>query len=785
MHPLPDTSLLAALPGFLLGQAPLSWPALATLAAAVVLMGLAGRALASGKLAGLRPLVIPLATAATALLLFLGCRWFLWSTFMSYDDEGYVLFAIRNYSEHGSLYDRVFSQYGPFFHVFADGLHRLGWPETNIGARLLTLALWMGSSLVCLGITWRLTRNLAASCLAMAAVCIHLHQMSNEPPHPGGLIAFLLCLACLAGCSCRSRPCGFAFIAGLAAAALLLTKVNVGLLFLAGAGFWLILHGFPGIPERARRPLTAALAALMPWVLMHHLLGEAWVLEFAGVCSLSFTAAILSLNPPRKARLTPGFLAAGVAGFLLLGGCTVAILLLRGSSLHAILDGVLLSPLRMPTVYTSMIKWRPGALAWACSAPILALLARRLVPDRRRLLLLSGRLLLLVGLASSLAGLLPLNTLAFATNVALPGTWFFVAPLSAKEDSPPALSWLLLVGMCQILHAYPVAGSQLGWGSLLWMPLVAVGGHAAWENLRASPPGLRLGLARLHTRIVVVLMAFAIVSFTLIGWNRHSQGEPLDLPGAEDIVLPEDFCATARVLQGNLLLHCDKVFSLPGMFSFNLWTGLPAPTLANATHWITLLSESQKQDLLEALRRSPSVGILYQNGLLDYMRERSLPLGGAASDYLREAFSTRLNINGYQLRLRKEQVAELIGVARLRPGSEDGTLSLSLSLSSQDPVEISSCELRQFKGYVSYLALQWKESNFLVRLTPIHRDGSPRGEGRLLRPPFTMSGLNRLEVIVRNCPIAPSNGDRLLVFRNASGARVGEAFFLKDDAPGP
>jgi hypothetical protein len=221
------------------------------------------------------------------------------------------------------------------------------------------------------------------------------------------------------------------------------------------------------------------------------------------------------------------------------------------------------------------------------------------------------------------------------------------------------------------------------------------------------------------------------------------------------------------------------------MFSFNLWTGLPAPTLANATHWITLLSEPQKQALLEALRGSPSVGILYQNGLLDYMRERALPLGGATSDYLNEAFSTRLSLNGYQLRLRKEQTAELVGVARLRTGSEEGTLALTLSLYSQAPIEISSCEIRQFKGYVSYLALQWKESNFLVRLTPLHKDGSPRGESLLLRPPFRMSGLNRLEVIVRNCPIAPSNGDRLLVFRNASGLRVGEAFFLLDTPSTP
>ena len=39
----------------------------------------------------------------------------MFSTYMTYDDEGYVLFSLRNFVDGGGLYDRVFSQYGPFF----------------------------------------------------------------------------------------------------------------------------------------------------------------------------------------------------------------------------------------------------------------------------------------------------------------------------------------------------------------------------------------------------------------------------------------------------------------------------------------------------------------------------------------------------------------------------------------------------------------------------------------------------------------------------------------------
>ena len=36
---------------------------------------------------------------------------------MAYDDEGYVLVSLKNYSAHGGLYASVYSQYGPFFYL--------------------------------------------------------------------------------------------------------------------------------------------------------------------------------------------------------------------------------------------------------------------------------------------------------------------------------------------------------------------------------------------------------------------------------------------------------------------------------------------------------------------------------------------------------------------------------------------------------------------------------------------------------------------------------------------
>jgi hypothetical protein len=64
------------------------------------------------------------AIAAAALTVAAGLVIF--SAFMFYDDEGYVLLSLRNFAEHGHLYGEVYSQYGPFPYFFYYLLNLLG-----------------------------------------------------------------------------------------------------------------------------------------------------------------------------------------------------------------------------------------------------------------------------------------------------------------------------------------------------------------------------------------------------------------------------------------------------------------------------------------------------------------------------------------------------------------------------------------------------------------------------------------------------------------------------------
>jgi NADPH-dependent curcumin reductase CurA len=67
---------------------------------------------------------IPALVALAGMLTFTG--WLLMGTnFMIHDDEGYVLIGLRDFSQHGGLYDQVFTQYGPALFLYYDLLHRL------------------------------------------------------------------------------------------------------------------------------------------------------------------------------------------------------------------------------------------------------------------------------------------------------------------------------------------------------------------------------------------------------------------------------------------------------------------------------------------------------------------------------------------------------------------------------------------------------------------------------------------------------------------------------------
>jgi len=113
--------------------------------------------------------------------------------FASYDDEGYMLIALKAFVHHGHLYDDVFSQYGPFYYEFWGGIFgAFGIGVTHDAGRTVTMIAWVLASLLCGLASWRMTRSAPLGLGAQILVFGGIATVTNEPMHPGGIICLLL-----------------------------------------------------------------------------------------------------------------------------------------------------------------------------------------------------------------------------------------------------------------------------------------------------------------------------------------------------------------------------------------------------------------------------------------------------------------------------------------------------------------------------------------------------------------------------------------------------------------
>ena len=283
-----------------------------------------------------------LVTAATCLVAYPA----MFSGFAPYDDEGYLLISLRSFLDHGSLYDEVFTQYGPFYYELWGGAFSLvGAAVSHDNGRLATLVAWILASLAVGVSTYRLTRSVLLGLSAQMLAFATLESLTKEPMLAGGLTCVLVALVLLTSTFVRGRSAKPAIsLLGGAIAAVLLVKVNVGVFALAA----LALACSVSYPVAARTWVRSAVAAgfvLTPAVLMAGQLEKGWVQDFClHVTAAAVPVALLlngrgwrSARDPAELR----WLAAGLLGTAF-AICFVAVL--TGTSLAGLFEGVGLDP---------------------------------------------------------------------------------------------------------------------------------------------------------------------------------------------------------------------------------------------------------------------------------------------------------------------------------------------------------------------------------------------------------------------------------------------------------
>ena len=566
--------------------------------------------------------------------------------FSVYDDEGFMLIALRGFISGRALYDKVIVQYGPAYFEFFGLFNTLGVPFDHDSGRFVTLALWLAIALLSGVAVFIFTHNLALGLSTHLITFGTGIAFAVEPMHPGALVCLLVIgIAAVALISAKrwSGPWPF-FITGALTAAAILTKVNVG-------GFAAISIAFACVltfPTLARNPpirfLAAAGFVAVPFLLMRGDLGHAWALRLAFhvfFCALAFVLATNRSQADPSRRLSElGWLLAGGALLALL---VIAIAFLRGSSPSDLANGVILYPLQQRGAFELPFSVPPIPMLWdAVGLGGAFLWASYRTRAQHPAVLVEGGIRALVGLLIWLTLLVPLRfpgliSLADPLVVAVALAWVVAAPRGRPEGGFEPLDFaralVPALAILQTLHVFPVAGSQTAWAALTLVPLGAI----------CIADGLvQLGVSRIRMQLAgwLVFLIFA-VSWAPTAWRDsytpYASNVSLGLPGASLVRVPPNEAVLIRQITQTIRDNCDTYISVPGLDSFYLFGHLQAPTpLPSRYMWLSD-DVPHQQALIAAADRINRLCVVENDGLITVWTN-GRTVSGPLDAYIRAGF---------------------------------------------------------------------------------------------------------------------------------------------------
>ena len=569
--------------------------------------------------------------ALLVVLCLLAAYWAMFSQFAPYDDEGFFDYSLKLFVAGHPLYNSVFSEYGPFYYELFGGLFALiGHGVTTDAGRLIQLLLWVGASLSLGLASHRLTGRLALGVAAFATSFTLMNTLTNEPMHAEALICGLLtAMAIVIAFGVRARPRSSLCVLGALAAALLLTKINVGAYAVISIAFAAVMAG-PSLVRYAvlRYAVIIALVLIGPAVMASRLnIASTRVYALLAVLSavsLVFVATPLTIDAvgSDESARWPRWLIGGFVACLVV---VLALIFALGTSPSALINETVVLPSHQASFLVIPAPLNVKVVWWSLAAAGLAWTLRQIgragIGPIGAPSLGDGLLRLLAGLAIllSLGNAFPF---AIAPNapfaLAMPLAW--VAALPSRRDAPgprERLVRLLIpsLAILQSLLAFPVAGSQLRLGAILLVLCGAICLADAWSELVAwnrgrpsSSPVAASGLTALFVALALGTTFEYIVQPLQSYHDTYRGGTPVVVHGASRLHLPPPLSGAFEQIVGTLRAHCRTVITLPGMYSFNLWSDLPAPSPMTGAqpYWLSL-SSTQQRAVLTAAKASPGL----------------------------------------------------------------------------------------------------------------------------------------------------------------------------------
>lgn len=564
------------------------------------------------------------ALAAAAFMTVLG--WYQMVTvFEPWDDEGYVILTIRQFMAGKAYFTDVFSTYGPGWVEFWSSVFSIsGAPLTSYTARIAVLVCWVLTSMLAGAFAWRMTRHASLGLLTQVMTFIALRTMTTEPLHPGSLVCLILgAIICVAAFLLDRRPRLAAALMGGLIGFLMMVKINVGGLAAIAALVTCCIALCGRGPLWRRAALVACVAIIaVPAVLMARQLVTTLNQRFALAVTASLISVVITAWPitgwrtsekTLDHRLRLMLMAVGSAIAVVIASC--AALLIAGTSVDGLIRGVIVQPLHQVDAFTAPLKLLSPSEDLALAGLGLAACARwtGLLKGRRRVV------------ACAIAGALILWSIA---DPYLAG-WFGAGPLRPSMVFGLALAWLavpqgderdgadrqmvtlfvVLLAVLQTLHAYPVAGSQVQFGSFLFVAVGALLIRTAWDASEVWPDGA----------VVAMVITAAFLAKSLIGgliqplhYARlaYRTQPALNLPGTGPMRIDPGQTQSLQRLTRFLKRECPVFISVPGLGSLYQFTGTEPPGGMNMNSWMFHNDAAWQQRILNTIKDEPRTCIV-------------------------------------------------------------------------------------------------------------------------------------------------------------------------------
>jgi hypothetical protein len=583
----------------------------------------------------------------------------MFSHFGFWDDEGYLMETVRSMLQGHRVYDEIYTLYGPFYYLFEWVLYAVTRvPVTHDFGRFVALFFWLLTAILAAGFVLRLTSSFSLTGLTLLLVSKVLVFFSGEPGHPEELCIVCICFLLAVTCTVKGRLTDWqSTLLGFLLSALAFTKINIGLYTILAVLLTLMITQ----PAPRLKKFAFGVVALGSFcciaLIMSPLLSLDWARNYFLLVILSLMASLLAAYRTRPATVIAvrsWYLLAAI--FAATGLATVLPFLLHGTTMSAML-------------YISVLQHKNFAREWFVSAPFnvksILWAAFSLVLSAvwfsRRPALLQGKTFE-VGLQCLKGVVALLSTVYFIIGhtdmvygVALlkfivPVSWLVMTPPAkpGNDDDSFARVFLCFLAIFVALYPFPVASAQLLFALVPLIVVIAVFWHDAFTFVALHIPEATWGKAqRLLPAAASVLLIWAYAAALYKAVVNYSVLVPLALPGATHIRVMPSTANTYRWITEKLNRECTSFFSMPGLFSFDFWTGKGTPTMMMMNDWTGFLNADQQQVIVNDLIRNHTNCIVYYPELVAmFQRGRDMSQSPVAQ-YIHGHFRETAERNGY------------------------------------------------------------------------------------------------------------------------------------------